>query len=192
MLFQPSVWCDDINVRDFILRNYTPYEGNEDFLTPPTRRTRQLWEELSALMKEERARGGVYDIDPHTISTIDSHQPGYINRELETIVGLQTDEPLKRAIMPFGGYRMVKNSLKAYNKETDPQVDEINDLLARSVQLLNTDADLAGTFQEAGRLVDTLWWLDIWDPVFTRNPGKSLLENLTDFQDAMLGQAGTG
>ena len=125
MLFQPSVWCDDINVRDFILRNYTPYEGNEDFLTPPTRRTRQLWEELSALMKEERARGGVYDIDPHTISTIDSHQPGYINRELETIVGLQTDEPLKRAIMPFGGYRMVKNSLKAYNKETDPQVDEI-------------------------------------------------------------------
>lgn len=125
MLFQPSVWCDDINVRDFILRNYTPYEGNEDFLTPPTRRTRQLWEELSTLMKEERARGGVYDIDPHTISTIDSHQPGYINRELETIVGLQTDEPLKRAIMPFGGYRMVKNSLKAYNKETDPQVDEI-------------------------------------------------------------------
>ena len=71
-------------------------------------------------------------------------------------------------------------------------MDEINDLLARSVQLLNTDADLAGTFQEAGRLVDTLWWLDIWDPVFTRNPGKSLLENLTDFQDAMLGQAGTG
>ena len=79
----------------------------------------------------------------------------------------------------------------------DPQeiaafMDEINDLLARSVQLLNTDADLAGTFQEAGRLVDTLWWLDIWDPVFTRDPGKSLLENLTDFQDDMLGQAGTG
>lgn len=125
MDFVQSKWCEDINVRNFIMKNYTPYEGDDSFLAPPTDRTRKLWEKVSALMKEEHRRGGVYDIDEHTISTVSAHNAGYIDKDLETIVGLQTDEPLKRAIMPFGGYRMVQNSLKAYNRESDPQVDNV-------------------------------------------------------------------
>ena len=86
----------NINVRDYIVKNYTPYDGNEEFLEKPTKNTLKLWDELSALMKEERERGGVWDIDTKTISTISAHAPGYINKKLEKIVGLQTDQPLKR------------------------------------------------------------------------------------------------
>ena len=103
MVFVASKWCDDINVRDFIMKNYSPYTGDDSFLAPPTERTLKLWNEVSDLMAEERRRGGVYDIDEKTISTVSSHAPGYIDKELETIVGLQTDAPLKRAVMPFGG-----------------------------------------------------------------------------------------
>lgn len=125
MVFVASKWCDSIDVRDFIMKNYSPYEGDESFLTPPTQRTKALWDKVSDLMKEERARGGVYDIDEKTISTVSSHEAGYIDKELETIVGLQTDAPLKRAVLPFGGYRMVKNALKAYGRETDPKMDHV-------------------------------------------------------------------
>ncbi len=125
MVFVASKWCDDINVRDFIMKNYSPYEGDGSFLAPPTERTLALWNEVSELMAEERRRGGVYDIDEKTISTVSSHAPGYIDKELETIVGLQTDAPLKRAVMPFGGYRMVKNSLKAYGRQTTPEMDRV-------------------------------------------------------------------
>lgn len=125
MDFIKTKWCHDINVRDFIINNYTPYVGDDRFLAPPTERTRRLWDKVSALMREEQQRGGVYDIDEHTISTVSAHEAGYIDRELETIVGLQTDEPFKRAIMPFGGYRMVRNSLKAYGRESDPEVDKV-------------------------------------------------------------------
>ena len=97
----------NINVRDFIVKNYTPYSGDESFLTKPTKNTVKLWNELLEKMKVERERGGVYDIDNKTISTITAHNPGYIDKKLEKIVGLQTDEPLKRAIMPFGGIRLV-------------------------------------------------------------------------------------
>lgn len=125
MDFIQSKWVEDINVRDFIIKNYTPYEGDESFLAGPTERTTKLWRKVSNLMAEENKRGGVYDIDPHTISTVSSHEAGYIDRQLETIVGLQTDEPLKRAIIPFGGYRMVQNSLKAYGRESDPEVEQV-------------------------------------------------------------------
>ena len=125
MVFVASKWCDDINVRDFIMKNYSPYTGDDSFLVPPTERTLKLWNEVSDLMAEERRRGGVYDIDEKTISTVSSHAPGYIDKELETIVGLQTDAPLKRAVMPFGGYRMVKNSLKAYGRQTTPEMDRV-------------------------------------------------------------------
>ncbi len=125
MVFVASKWCDDINVRDFIMKNYSPYTGDDSFLAPPTERTLKLWNEVSDLMAEERRRGGVYDIDEKTISTVSSHAPGYIDKELETIVGLQTDAPLKRAVMPFGGYRMVKNSLKAYGRQTTPEMDRV-------------------------------------------------------------------
>ncbi len=109
----------DISVRDYIIKNYTPYHGGAEFLAPPTEATTKLWEKVSALMKEERARGGVYDVDTVTISGIAAYQPGYIDKELEKIVGLQTDEPLKRAMMPFGGIRLVHSSLKAYGKTMD-------------------------------------------------------------------------
>ena len=115
----------EINVRKYINDHYTPYDGDESFLTPPTERTEALWEKLKGLLAIERERGGMYDIDEHTISTITSHKAGYIDKELEQIVGLQTDEPLKRAIMPFGGIRLVHTELKAYGKEMDPVVDEI-------------------------------------------------------------------
>lgn len=124
-MFQQGIWQKEINVRDFILSNVTPYDGSSEFLTPPTKRTTELWDQLSKQMKIERERGGVYDIDEKTISTITSHAPGYINKDLEQIVGLQTDEPLKRAIMPFGGIRLVYSSLDAYGRKMDPNVANV-------------------------------------------------------------------
>ncbi len=115
----------DIAVRDYICDHYTPYDGDEAFLAPPTARTQQLWEKVKTLLLEERARGGVFDIDTENISTIVAHKPGYIDQELEQIVGLQTDAPLKRAIMPFGGIRMVKTSLDAYKRELPEELDNI-------------------------------------------------------------------
>ena len=88
MNFRKGVWQNEVNVRDFIQRNYTPYDGDKEFLAPPSERTRQLWDKLAAMMKVERERRGVYDIDEKTISTITSHEAGYIDRELEQIVGL--------------------------------------------------------------------------------------------------------
>lgn len=114
-----------INVRDFIIENYTPYYGDGDFLAPATEKTLKLFDKVKKLMEDERQAGGVLDIDEHTISTISAHEPGYIDKDLEDIVGLQTDAPLKRAIIPFGGIRMVRSSLKAYNREMDPRVEEI-------------------------------------------------------------------
>ena len=124
--FEKGDWQQEINVRDFIQRNYTPYEGDESFLTGPTERTKKLWDKVLDLYKKEHeAEGGVLDIDTKTISTVSSHEAGYIDKDLEDIVGLQTDAPLKRAIMPFGGIRIVEQSCKAYGREVDEEVDEI-------------------------------------------------------------------
>ena len=117
-------WLDRIDVRDFIQANVTPYCGDAAFLAGPTERTRALWARLSVMFRDERARG-VYDIDPRIPSSITSHAPGYIDREHELIVGLQTDAPLRRAIMPNGGLRMVENGLAAYGYTLDPAVREI-------------------------------------------------------------------
>lgn len=125
MEFRKGQWTNECNVRDFIVENYCPYDGDDSFLTPPTDRTVRLWDKVKVLMEEERKNGGVRSIDPHTISTISAHNAGYIEKELETIVGLQTDEPLKRAIMPFGGIRMVRTSLEAYGYEMDPEVENV-------------------------------------------------------------------
>ena len=125
MSFTEGLWKKQIDTRDFILLNYTPYDGDESFLTEPTQNTKQLWAELSAKMKVETERGGVYDIDEHTISTITSHQPGYINKDLETIVGVQTDEPLKRSIMPFGGIRLVHTELETYGRKLPKDINEV-------------------------------------------------------------------
>ena len=123
--FKAGSWQKFVDVRDFIVRNYTPYDGDESFLAEPTPRTRALWDKVAALMQEERARGGIYDIDTHTISGIDAYEAGYIDKENEQIVGLQTAAPLTRAIMPFGGIRMVRNSLAAYNRQMDEKMEEV-------------------------------------------------------------------
>ncbi len=123
--FNTGKWNQEIDVRDFIQTNYTPYDGDASFLAKPTGTTVRLWEKVKELMDQERQRGGIMDIDPDTISTITSHRPGYIDQELETIVGLQTNAPLKRAIMPFGGVRMVQTSLKTYGRTMNPEVDHV-------------------------------------------------------------------
>ncbi len=124
-MFKKGKWHNEINVRNFIVSNYTPYDGDDAFLTPPSPRTNKLWKETKILLNKERDAGGVLDIDTKTISTVSAHEAGYINKDLELIVGLQTDAPLKRAIMPFGGIRVVEQSLKAYNREMDPEVAKV-------------------------------------------------------------------
>lgn len=122
--FSSDKWTQEINVRDFIQSNYTPYTGDESFLASPTEKTQTLWDKVKFLMQQERDKG-VLDADTKVVSTITSHAAGYIAKELEQIVGLQTDQPLKRAIMPLGGIRIVKASLEAYGYKLDPQTEEI-------------------------------------------------------------------
>ena len=124
--FKKGDWQTEINVRDFIQRNYTPYTGDETFLSGPTEKTKKLWDEVLNLYKEEHnSKGGVLDIDTKTISTITAHNAGYIDKDLEDIVGLQTDAPLKRAIMPFGGIRIVEKACEAYDRKVDDEVENI-------------------------------------------------------------------
>lgn len=122
--FVVGPWQDVVDVRDFIQRNYTPYTGDASFLVGPTERTTGVWARLTAMFPQERAKG-VYDVDATTPSTITAHAPGYIDRENELIVGLQTDAPLKRAIMPNGGWRMVEGALRTYGYEPDPQIAKV-------------------------------------------------------------------
>ena len=124
--FEKGEWKRQIDVRNFIQKNYTPYEGDASFLTGTTEKTKKLWNKVLELYKREHdAKGGVLDIDTKTISTVSAHEAGYIDRDLEEIVGLQTDAPLKRAIMPFGGIRIVEKSCEAYDRQVDPETDKI-------------------------------------------------------------------
>lgn len=123
--FISGKWEQEINVRDFIQKNYTPYYGNADFLAEPTDATNKLWERCCFLLQKEREEGGVLDMDTKIVSTITSHGAGYINKELETIVGLQTDKPLKRSMQPFGGIRMAETACRSYGYEVDPEISEI-------------------------------------------------------------------
>ena len=123
--FKEGRWTKEIDVRGFIQANYTPYEGDDSFLAGSTENTKQLWEEVMELFKKERENGGTLDVDTKTVSAIDAYAPGYINKDKETVVGLQTDAPLKRAIMPEGGIRMVESSCEAYGFKCDPLVSEI-------------------------------------------------------------------
>lgn len=117
-------WEKEIDVRDFIQRNYTPYEGNEDFLAGPTAETTALWDQVMELSKKEREAGGVLDMDTKVVSTILSHGAGYLDKEKEKIVGFQTDEPFKRAMMPYGGIRMAKQACEDNGYHLDPEVEE--------------------------------------------------------------------
>jgi formate C-acetyltransferase len=121
-------WKEEINVRDFIQKNYTPYEGDESFLAGPTEATDKLWGALQKLQKEERAKGGVLDMDTDIVSSLTSHGPGYIDeslKDLEQVVGLQTDKPLKRAFMPYGGITMAKQSCEMYGYTPNPELVKI-------------------------------------------------------------------
>ncbi|CEK30460.1 pyruvate formate-lyase [[Clostridium] sordellii] len=123
--FKDGKWSKEIDVRSFIQLNYTPYEGDDSFLVNATEKTNSLIDEMMALFKKERDNGGTLDVDTKTVSAIDAYKPGYMDKEKEVIVGFQTDEPLKRAIMPYGGIRMVESSCKAYGFELDKDVKEI-------------------------------------------------------------------
>ena len=130
--FNKGDWTEEINVRDFIQANYTPYEGDDSFLSPTTEKTKKLWDKVLELYKKEKEAGGVLDIDADTISTISSHEAGYIDKDLEQIVGLQTEKPLKRAIMPYGGIRIVEKSCEAYNRKVNPEISKIFPEVRRS------------------------------------------------------------
>ena len=126
--FDGRLWKEEVNTRDFIQHNYKPYEGDESFLAGPTEATDKLWGILQGLQKEERAKGGVLDMDTHIVSGITSHGPGYISeadKDLEQIVGLQTDKPLKRAFMPYGGIKMAEQACQNYGYEPDPELHKI-------------------------------------------------------------------
>lgn len=126
--FNGTLWKEEVNVRDFIQNNYTPYDGDESFLADSTEATDKLWGELQRLQKEEREKGGVLDMDTDIVSTITSHKPGYISEEmkdLEQIVGLQTDKPLKRAFMPFGGIKMAEEACRTYGYTPSPKLHKI-------------------------------------------------------------------
>jgi formate C-acetyltransferase len=123
--FCSGSWQERIDVRDFIQKNYTPYCGNDSFLTEATARTNQLWNELRLLLEQEHAAGGVLDADTKVVGSIVSHGAGYINKSLETIVGVQTDKPLKRAMLPYGGVRIAQKALQAHGREMAPETAEI-------------------------------------------------------------------
>ncbi len=123
--YKKGTWCDKINVRDFIELNYTPYEGDDSFLKGPTERTKKLWEKVAKLMEKESKNGGVLDADTKIVSTITSHEVGYVDKDLEVIVGLQTETPLKRAMMPNGGIRTASTALEEYGYKIDEDVKKI-------------------------------------------------------------------
>ena len=122
--FNTGVWDKAIDVRDFIQRNYVPYEGDDSFLVGPTERTTKLWDKVMKLYEEEREKGGMLDADTSVATHITAHAPGYIDKDLETIVGLQTDKPLKRAMFPYGGLRTAKSAIEEYGFKMDPQTED--------------------------------------------------------------------
>ena len=123
--FKEGQWTKSVDVRNFIQLNYTPYNGDDSFLSGATEATKKLWDEVSELFKKERENGGVLDVDTETVSGINEYNAGYIDKAFEKIVGVQTDAPLKRAVMPFGGIRMAENAAKSYGYEVSPKISEI-------------------------------------------------------------------
>ena len=120
--FEGRLWKEEINVRDFIQKNYTPYDGDESFLAGPTAATNKLWGKLQELQKQERAKGGVLDMDTNVVQTITSHGAGYLDKDKETIVGFQTDKPFKRGLQVNGGIRMAMKACSDNGYEVDPEV----------------------------------------------------------------------
>ena len=126
--FEGRLWKEEINVRDFIQRNYTQYDGNEEFLSGPTEATDKLWGKLQELQKEERAKGGVLECETEVVTGLTAYGPGYIDesmKDLEKVVGLQTDKPLKRAFMPYGGIKMAEEACTNYCYTPNPELHKI-------------------------------------------------------------------
>lgn len=123
--FKGTKWQDEVDVRDFIQNNYTPYDGDESFLVGPSKATKKLWDELQKLQKEERSKNGVLDMETEIVSSITAYKPGYLDKDLEKIVGLQTDKPLKRAFMPYGGIRMSEEACETYGYKPSEKLHEI-------------------------------------------------------------------
>ncbi len=123
--FKGTKWLDEVDVRDFIQNNYTPYDGDESFLVGPSKATEKLWDELQKLQKEERSKNGVLDMETEIVSSITAYKPGYLDKDLEKIVGLQTDKPLKRAFMPYGGIRMSEEACETYGYKPSEKLHEI-------------------------------------------------------------------
>lgn len=123
--FKSGTWQEEVDVRQFIQLNYEPYEGDASFLEGPTEATQQLWKQFMDLAKKERENGGVLNMDTKVVSSIISHGPGYLNKELERVVGMQTDEPFKRALQPYGGIRMAENACESYGYKLDPEIEKI-------------------------------------------------------------------
>ena len=123
--FISGSWLEEVNVRDFILKNYTLYEGDDSFLSKPTTNTVKLWDKVLDLLKQENEKGGVIAADTKVVSDINSHDAGYIDKDLEQIVGLQTDQPLKRSLQPYGGIRTSKQALESYDYKLDEEVEHI-------------------------------------------------------------------
>lgn len=133
--FKGSKWKTEINVRDFIQHNYTQYNGDEEFLTEPTDATNKLWSKLQDLQKQERNNGGVLDCETEIVSGLTAYGPGYLDKSLEKIVGLQTDKPLKRAFMPYGGIKMAQEAAETYGyvvKFIDLTREQQLDVIARN------------------------------------------------------------
>ena len=125
--FDGRIWKMEVNTRDFIQKNYRPYDGDESFLQDATEATKKLWSDVMTLQKEERAKGGVLDMETKVVSTLTSYGAGYISDDptLEKVVGLQTDKPLKRAFMPFGGIKMAEQACQTYGYTPDPELHKI-------------------------------------------------------------------
>lgn len=123
--FKQDSWMKKVDVRNFIIKNYSPYDGDDSFLAPPTEATNKLWAQVMELTKQERDKGGMFDMDTEIVSTITSHGPGYLDKELEKVVGVQTDKPFKRSMQPFGGIRMAKAACEAYGYELNPETEKI-------------------------------------------------------------------
>jgi formate C-acetyltransferase len=123
--FKTGVWQKEVNVRDFILKNFIPYEGDDSFLTGATEATNKLWDQVMGLTSQEREKGGVLEMDTETVSTITSHGPGYLDEDLEKVVGVQTDKPFNRSLQPFGGIRMAKAACEAYGYQLNPEIERI-------------------------------------------------------------------
>ena len=122
--FEGRIWKEEVNVRDFIQKNYTPYDGDGSFLAPATGDTKKLWKEICDLSEKERKAGGVLSADTKIVSSVNSHEAGYIDKAIEKIVGLQTDEPFKRPMHVSGGLRMAEQALEVYGYKVDPEIHD--------------------------------------------------------------------